>query len=177
MTSTSRESCLYFSIVALLLVTIFHISPSWSAPVPSHNDRRSVFDFSVLTHLVCKATTEGKEKEGLDRLLKMGLKLDNVYFDISCPGNYSLLLTSLVSDNYQGARYYLRYLRWRERETGNQMLRSSILNSPNINGETLVDITTHFLSETDNAADIVRLQAFLTLFKKHGGECKKYCDN
>ena len=159
------------------MFAIIHSSYSRSASETTQSDRRSVFDFSVVTHLVCKATTEGKEKEGLDRLLRMGLKLENVYFDITCPGNFSLLLTSLLSDNFQGARYYLRYLRWRERETGNPMLRSSILNSPNANGETLVDVTANFLAETNDVADRVRLQTFLDLFKKHGGECKKYCKN
>lgn len=137
-------------------------------------DDTTSFDIAVFN--TCQAIENEKERSVVERLLRSGIKPEIHYFDIFCSQGGLLLSSSLVHQNLDSARDILRYLRWRERETENTQIRRIILNAVDENGETIVDKTQKKLSSSKGIAQTLELNSFLALFKRHGGECYKYCN-
>lgn len=132
--------------------------------------------FSMTVFKTCQEIENGKEKSVVDRLLRAGIKPEIDYFDIVCPSGGLLLSYSLQQHNYKSAQFLLHYLRWRERETQNADIRQIILNAPDENGETLVDRVRRRINTSTDIVRTLELKSFLHLFRKHGGNCLKSCN-
>lgn len=156
------------------VILLSFISQSYAETAISQEFDQTAFDIAVFSS--CQALENGKEKLVTDKLLRSGIKPEIHYFDIFCPRGGLLLSSAFEYRNLQSAQYLLSYLRWRERETHNNEIRQIILNAENANGETIVDQVNKQLVKFSGITQRIEINSFLTLFKRHGGKCNKYCN-